>query len=687
MQLTRRICHLFTLLAWAGGLLLTLALFLFPSGEEPKGSQLARHGTYLTAGFFFLTLAGGAVYSFSTGIPFERQAVIKRFFKRFLAIVLPIRFVWTVIWLGILSLTEHTQLQKFFALSCLVEPLLAGNLLVDKITSDIPILETQHEKDHAAPKNGKRQRKHAKGYISDAKAAAIVEARIRRYGPYLYSSSGIEPVVTHNSEQSAFMYAPREGCESTIEPSLNTIPGFLRCACCVDSLNTPSKTESGDDVESTRSDVDSDRWRERRRSFLRKPPVGAVFNYVPGTQTRQDTNDVHSLCEVCERACIRILQHLNRTGSSYFNSLLNPKSDVCSLKHHGNAFELRHKSATCHLCALIWGSLNDSQQDSILRASVESSESHPQGRPCSYDSVSASQSSVRLVIFDCILIPHFGGFNRPRRWEKSIPGYPKLALSEFGSEFARPLYLTLPEYGQTNDRLARRDYWRHAGPVLLPMSDNTGSETVINLLEHILKPRHDYAAKLPTRVLDVGDFTAGRIRLRHSADLHPESPTRYIALSHCWGRIEMLKLLSDDIDSYMDGIEIAQLPKTFREAIEVTFRLGIEYIWIDSLCIIQDDKADWKREAALMAYIYSNAFCTIAAVDAADGTGGLFRPQNPRQSNPCLIGITEMPVYAVPHAQSNDTTLRSDLALSKWNSRGWCLQERMHPHPNLSVID
>jgi hypothetical protein len=67
-----------------------------------------------------------------------------------------------------------------------------------------------------------------------------------------------------------------------------------------------------------------------------------------------------------------------------------------------------------------------------------------------------------------------------------------------------------------------------------------------------------------------------------------------------------------------------ELPKTFRDAIIISRNLGIEYMWIDSLCIVQDDPRDWELEAAKMGEIYSNAFLVIAASSSVDGDSGCF---------------------------------------------------------------
>jgi len=73
-----------------------------------------------------------------------------------------------------------------------------------------------------------------------------------------------------------------------------------------------------------------------------------------------------------------------------------------------------------------------------------------------------------------------------------------------------------------------------------------------------------------------------------------------------------------------EKIEWLQLSKMFQDATTITHTLGFRYIWIDSLCIIQDDIAGWERESAKMASIYENSALTISAIHASDGDGGCF---------------------------------------------------------------
>jgi hypothetical protein len=75
-------------------------------------------------------------------------------------------------------------------------------------------------------------------------------------------------------------------------------------------------------------------------------------------------------------------------------------------------------------------------------------------------------------------------------------------------------------------------------------------------------------------------------------------------------------------------IKIIQLPKTFQGAVEVTRELAIRFVWIDSLCIIQDDPDDWARESKRMKSVFTSSYCTIAATSAENCTKGFLDRQS-----------------------------------------------------------
>jgi hypothetical protein len=129
--------------------------------------------------------------------------------------------------------------------------------------------------------------------------------------------------------------------------------------------------------------------------------------------------------------------------------------------------------------------------------------------------------------------------------------------------------------------------------------------------------------KLPKRVICVGtdDDSTQPLRLLETTG----EIDRYITLSHCWGNpAKGYSTTSKNLTQHRNGISWAQLPTTFQDAILLTRKLGVQYLWIDSLCIIQDDKRDWEIESEKMATIYASSYLNIANTYAADSQQGCF---------------------------------------------------------------
>ncbi|KAM0254379.1 hypothetical protein ACHAQJ_006848 [Trichoderma viride] len=123
----------------------------------------------------------------------------------------------------------------------------------------------------------------------------------------------------------------------------------------------------------------------------------------------------------------------------------------------------------------------------------------------------------------------------------------------------------------------------------------------------------DDAAFVPSRLLYLGTERTNSNLVELVENL--EQPVPYAALSHRWTEETPTKrlLTSNLLDRKQHGMPIEELPEMMQDVVSVLRRLGIEYVWIDCLCIVQNDKEDWKREAALMASIYSHAELTVAA--------------------------------------------------------------------------
>ncbi|KAK0744559.1 heterokaryon incompatibility protein-domain-containing protein [Apiosordaria backusii] len=122
---------------------------------------------------------------------------------------------------------------------------------------------------------------------------------------------------------------------------------------------------------------------------------------------------------------------------------------------------------------------------------------------------------------------------------------------------------------------------------------------------------------LPKRVLEVSPPDGhGELRLYETPK---GAKGRYIALSHRWGQTQPLITTKNTLDNWKQTIPWDAVPQAFRDAIIVTRKLGIRYLWIDSLCIVQDDHQDWSEQAPEMCSVYSNALLTISATRCDEG--------------------------------------------------------------------
>lgn len=172
----------------------------------------------------------------------------------------------------------------------------------------------------------------------------------------------------------------------------------------------------------------------------------------------------------------------------------------------------------------------------------------------------------------------------------------------------------------------------------------------------------------------------------------------YVTLSHCWGMEEFIHLCKNNKKEFHERISLKSLPLTFRNAIEFARRLSetVRYIWIDSLCIVQDDPNDWLRESIQMYQIYRNSYCNISATAATDSKKGLY---NKIDRDPQLLWEEQinLNIDGIPGARPKQKLTQEIglevpirrckiLDLSFWdrevedapvNRRAWVLQERL----------
>lgn len=131
---------------------------------------------------------------------------------------------------------------------------------------------------------------------------------------------------------------------------------------------------------------------------------------------------------------------------------------------------------------------------------------------------------------------------------------------------------------------------------------------------------------VPTRLLCIGDDPCIlQLVTNHDATAN------YLILSYCWGseRADELKLTHSTEHELRRRVPVDRLPATVRDAVTTTRKLGYRYLWVDRLCILQDDHKDWMFEALRMGEYYRNADCCIAALSAIGSHQGLYAHRNP----------------------------------------------------------
>lgn len=168
------------------------------------------------------------------------------------------------------------------------------------------------------------------------------------------------------------------------------------------------------------------------------------------------------------------------------------------------------------------------------------------------------------------------------------------------------------------------------------ISGDTGSDKAVawtKLQLQRCEQKHDSCSRQaynsrspPTRLVQVSSCTE-QVQLWETNG----KTVQYLCLSHCWGASQPLRTTKSNLREHLRGIDVSSLPKTFRDAVDFTRRLGFSYIWIDSLCIIQDDTDDWRDEADRMCLVYQNATLTLAAATGTHCDAGCYKTASPQE--------------------------------------------------------
>ncbi|KAK4240097.1 HET-domain-containing protein [Achaetomium macrosporum] len=158
----------------------------------------------------------------------------------------------------------------------------------------------------------------------------------------------------------------------------------------------------------------------------------------------------------------------------------------------------------------------------------------------------------------------------------------------------------------------------------------------------------------------------------------------YLTLSHCWGSSLPLRLTRENYSNFLQPSSCSQLPKAYQDSLGITLSLGFRYIWIDSLCIIQDDKDDWRTQSSMMWNIYKSSECNIAATWASDDNGGCFAEREPWIAKPTILALDSASRHPTMYQVEHAARYNKDVEWAPLNTRCWVVQERYLPRKQLS---
>lgn len=321
--------------------------------------------------------------------------------------------------------------------------------------------------------------------------------------------------------------------------------------------------------------------------------------------------DKRTFCEVCQGLTVAKLRPPN------------------FYRHAENRAALQSSSMTCRLCAII--------ERAIWREGYRYGAEHgPQlqfegavdnGWFCS-DKEMAERDSCAVKLG---LVPDNWRDEPESKPPKEAPGFAYIGVWLRSKHYVTDLHLVVEE-GDPLGRLGcAADEFYISGRTIV--SEEVPSDALFDVVRswmEICHKRHEVCAPtlgndaplLPNRVVDVT-----RDGLDPRLVISEGQRGYYAALSHCWGGLQLLQTKVATLAQHQDCIPMDQLPKSFKDAITIARKLRIPYLWIDSLCIIQDSERDWHRESGLMTSVYRNSMLTISATGAVDGSRGCFIPE------------------------------------------------------------
>ncbi|KAI1143339.1 heterokaryon incompatibility protein-domain-containing protein [Hypoxylon sp. FL0543] len=363
-------------------------------------------------------------------------------------------------------------------------------------------------------------------------------------------------------------------------------------------------------------------------------------------------------CEFCQQV-LKIIS--NRTGSHY----------SCSRKQESFSKSALH----CHLCKLVYpliGKLGINPDDWITLIDVGSERPQPENvdnmKMC--DDNGVFNKDIKFGGQSCITLRRYDDDDFDR----------KVRLAIWCDEGTPAAKLTSPSFSGA-DLITTL-------PPIFSNDPVEASSLISSWLQKCLSHHKKCLGRLCGSTVTPGDIVDLPTRLLHIESITPEIKVRlaktegkqgkYCVLSHCWGpeHKRPLQTFRHNLEKHLMNIAPDKLPKTFKDALLITKSIGIDYLWVDSLCIVQDDRDEWKRESVTMGSLYEKATLMIAAASAADSSEGCCTVQRPERQV-VTVPLMDQENHILGHCYLSPMPFgERDPQRSVLNTRAWAFQEK-----------
>ncbi|RDW56903.1 hypothetical protein BP5796_12970 [Coleophoma crateriformis] len=363
------------------------------------------------------------------------------------------------------------------------------------------------------------------------------------------------------------------------------------------------------------------------------------------------------LCDVCQSLFCGDLKLKDPSEGSFFKP--PPRGaiwDRTYYDHHDNLLSLEASAKVgCHLCVKLLGALSPEERNNTYpRLSDETGELTLERYHIRVKFGSTMPSTREMYV----------QFGFPNPFDIKFQSYAMVICTLMPEREARGLVVEEEVAPSTNSpqTFAQITQW-------LSQCDHNHTSCG--------PPQNDNAQYWrPTRLLYI-EATEDALSLRLCEGDQIPQGVEYITLSHCWGSLPMMTLTKDSLSEMKKSISLPSLTKTFQDAIEITRRLNMSYLWIDSLCIIQDVPGDWEQESALMGEIYRHCYCNISATAGADGRSGCFLKRDPLLIEACKVRGTWNHEPWTTFTTIFPDFLSTSFDSEPLNQRAWVVQEHI----------